>query len=177
MLWSVACSYCAHCARASANEPVYYRGGNICVMSMRVYYVEFASLLNCQTQRQPRHAPFDAQTSRPLFLDVFKSFFPFFLAFLFFIILRCFALGSICRHLVLLSWPPYKFPILQPHSAWFMCVCRSIAILGISFALFSIIFIWILFWFSRLPHKHLGNLCETYYKIIVEGYLSLQKYI
>lgn len=33
-------------------------------------------------------------------LGVFKSFF-FFLAFLFFIILRCFALGSICRHLVL----------------------------------------------------------------------------
>lgn len=176
MLWSVACSHCAHCARAaSANEPVYYRGGkHMCdVYASLLCWVRFFAQLPNSTATTAR--PLWRPNVSPIVFGCFQIFFFwrfYFSSFYAALHWAQFVDTSFCCLGRLINF------LFCNHIRHDSCAfCRSIAILGISFALFSIIFIWILFWFSRLPHKHLGNLCETYYKIIVEGYLSLQKYI
>lgn len=192
MLWSVACSHCAHCARAAAStyEPVYYRRETYvwCLSEFTMLSLWHAVVVAVRIHRFFAQLPNStATTTRPpgrltpkrlvhCLLGVFKSFF--FLAFLFFIILRCFALGSICRHLVLCLGCLINF-LFCNHSRHDSCAFSVYSNSRHFLCSLGIIFIWILFWFSWLPHKHLGNLWdrERYYKIIVEGYLLLHKYM
>lgn len=191
MLWSVARLHCAHCARAASTyEPVYYRRetyvwclSEFTMLSLRscCCCCPYSSLLCSIAKLNGNHDTppwtLNAQTSRPLSFGCFQIIF-FFLAFLFFIILRCFAVGSICRHLVLCLGRLINF-LFCNHSRHDSCAFSVYSNSRHFLCSLGIIFIWILFWFSWLPHKHLGNLWdrERYYKIIVEGYLLLHKYI
>lgn len=156
MLWSVACSLCAHCARAaSANEPVYYSGETyvwcLCEFTM------LSSLLCSIAKLNGNHGtpPLTPKRLAHCFWMFSNLFFWRFYFSSFYAALHWaqFVDTSFCCLGRLINF------LFCNHIRHDSCAfCRSIAILGISFALFSIIFIWILFWFSRLPHKHLGNL-------------------